>query len=102
LKYSRELRIAAMPCRHSKYDADMERERAAIILDKNGTMKRRGRVYRGDQDRETHVACHGAEEAGHLLKITAGVVLGRHRSCVAQARRRGRIKSLIVSLSAAW
>jgi len=32
LKYSRELRIAAMPCRHSKYDADMERKRAAPRL----------------------------------------------------------------------
>jgi len=43
-------------------------------------------VYRGDQDRETHVACHGAEETGHLLEIVAGVVLGRHRSCVAQEK----------------
>lgn len=43
-------------------------------------------MYRGDQDRETHVACHGAEETGHLLEIVAGVVLGRHRSCVAQEK----------------
>jgi hypothetical protein len=71
LKYNRELSTAAMPCRHCKYDDDMR----GIDL---GRKEQRCK-YRSDNNWDTHVACERTKGTGHLLKIVARIVLGRHR-----------------------
>jgi hypothetical protein len=59
-----------MPCRHCKYDDDMR----GIDSRKEQRCK-----YRSDNNWDTHVACDRTKGTGHLLKIVAGIVLGRHR-----------------------